>query len=194
MGRRTESLEFAVLGLLGDAPLHGYELRKRLNVMLGSFRALSYGTLYPALKHMVAAGFISQTDEPPAITKPLAGRRARIVYRLTAAGRARFAELLSDVSPATWEDEQFGVHLNFFARTSTETRLRILEGRRARLEERLAMIEKSLELTRERLDGYGLALQEHSKDSVQREVLWIDRLIDSERRGGDSRTHTAQHG
>ena len=33
--------------------MHGYELRKRLNVMLGWRRVLSYGSLYPALKKML---------------------------------------------------------------------------------------------------------------------------------------------
>jgi hypothetical protein len=44
---RTAVLEFAVLGLLHRAPMHGYELSKQLNMLLGTFRALSYGTLYP---------------------------------------------------------------------------------------------------------------------------------------------------
>ena len=49
MTRRGETLELAVLGLLHESPLHGYELRKRLNVVLGWSRVLSYGSLYPAL-------------------------------------------------------------------------------------------------------------------------------------------------
>src|SRR5665647_717589 len=44
---RSDVLEPAILGLLHQTPMHGYELRKRLNVVLGSFRALSYGSLYP---------------------------------------------------------------------------------------------------------------------------------------------------
>ena len=35
MARRGETLELAVLGLLHETPLHGYELRKRLNAVLG---------------------------------------------------------------------------------------------------------------------------------------------------------------
>ena len=35
MARRAETIELAVLGLLHEAPMHGYELRKRLNLMLG---------------------------------------------------------------------------------------------------------------------------------------------------------------
>ncbi len=50
MTRRQQLLDFAILGLLHDAPMHGYELRKHLNLTMGVFRALSYGTLYPALR------------------------------------------------------------------------------------------------------------------------------------------------
>ena len=45
-------LELAVLGLLHESPLHGYELRQRLKATLGSFRAFSYGSLYPTLSRM----------------------------------------------------------------------------------------------------------------------------------------------
>src|SRR5690349_14709000 len=45
-GQRTGVLELAVLGLLHETPMHGYELRKRLNAFLGAFRAFGYGSLY----------------------------------------------------------------------------------------------------------------------------------------------------
>ena len=49
-------LELAILGLLLESPMHGYELRKRLTGLLGAFRAFSYGSLYPALRRMQADG------------------------------------------------------------------------------------------------------------------------------------------
>src|ERR1051325_9761589 len=99
MSRRSGILEFAVLGLLRESPMHGYELRKRLNTSLGIFRAFSYGTLYPCLKTLVTNGWlIEEPGTAPAETVPgsgrpvapalsLAGRRAKIVYRLTAEGK-----------------------------------------------------------------------------------------------------------
>ena len=48
MGKRNGVLILAVLGLLHESPMHGYELRKRLNSILGTFHAISYGSLYPA--------------------------------------------------------------------------------------------------------------------------------------------------
>ena len=55
-------LEMAILGLLLEAPVHGYELRKRLTGLLGAFRAFSYGSLYPALRRMQADGMIVEDD------------------------------------------------------------------------------------------------------------------------------------
>src|SRR5688500_19057422 len=55
-GGQGRVLELAVLGSLHETPLHGYELRKRLNALLGMFRAFSYGSLYPCLRSLLAQG------------------------------------------------------------------------------------------------------------------------------------------
>jgi DNA-binding PadR family transcriptional regulator len=181
MRGRSDVLEPAILGLLHEAPMHGYELRKRLNLVLGSFRALSYGSLYPCLKSLVASGWITGAESPAAPPHALSGKRARIVYQLTAEGKEHFAHILASSGPATWEDENFDVRFAFFAQTDAETRLRILEGRRTRLTERLETIRQSYHRTRERMDEYTLELQRHGLEQVEREVRWLDGLIDNER-------------
>ncbi|MFE7539960.1 PadR family transcriptional regulator [Streptomyces platensis] len=190
MSRRSGILEFAVLGLLRESPMHGYELRKRLNTSLGVFRAFSYGTLYPCLKALVASGWlIEETDGAPEGVPAVAltGRRAKIVYRLTAAGKEHFEELLAHSGPDAWEDEHFGVRFAFFGQTSRDVRMRVLEGRRSRLEERLERMRTSLARSRERMDDYTLELQRHGMESVEREVRWLNELIESERAGRDQR-------
>jgi DNA-binding PadR family transcriptional regulator len=177
--RRADVLDLAVLGLLHDSPLHGYELRKRLASVLGPFRALSYGTLYPCLKHLSQQGLITQSSGDAGSST--AGRRARIVYELTAAGKEHFETLVDESGPTSWEDESFGVRFAFFSRTPTEVRLRILEGRRSRLEERLDAVSASVTRGRERADQYTLELQRHGLESVQREVRWLNELITNER-------------
>ncbi|WP_260439976.1 PadR family transcriptional regulator [Humibacillus xanthopallidus] len=175
--RRAALLEFAVLGLLHDGPLHGYELRKRLTTALGIFRALSYGSLYPALKRLVDAGWIHETQEPT-----LSGKRPRITYELTADGKEHFQDLVAASGPDAWDDDDFDVRFAFFSRTEAQVRLRILEGRRSRLEERLANIRDASARNRERMDGYTLALQQHGEDAAEREVRWLEELIVAERR------------
>ena len=201
MGRnRSGVLELAVLGLLHGTPMHGYELRKRLYTVLGAFRALSYGSLYPCLHELLAAGLIAEEHEEageaparasaaPARTgtaragtaRAKAGRRSLKVYRLTADGKERLQELLAEGGPATWEDDGFGVHFAFFGLTRADVRLRILEGRRSRLEERMEAIRAAFTRTRERVDRYTEELHRHGLESVEREVRWLNELIASER-------------
>jgi DNA-binding PadR family transcriptional regulator len=202
--RRGDTLELAVLGLLHENPMHGYELRKQLNLVLGRGRLLSYGSLYPALKKMLRSGYITEhvTAEPAQVkratrasksastrtsstTKNTAAvsRRQRIVYELTPAGDERFAKLMSEAGPATWEDDDFGVRFAFFGRTDREIRLRILEGRRARLEERLAHFRRDLLASEEAptTNSYAVELARHGLESVEREVSWLSDLIAAER-------------
>ncbi len=96
MRSRSESLEFALLGLLSQAPLHGYELRKRIGTIFGPFRALSFSVLYPQLRRMMEAGLIAET------VVETTSRRSRIVYAITDKGARRFESLTESVTPETW--------------------------------------------------------------------------------------------
>ena len=179
-------LDLAILGLLHESPMHGYELRKQLVTKLGALRAaISYGSLYPTLRRLQAAGWITEDAAPPkagAAEPPLlASRRGRVVYKITAEGKERFQELLSRTGPETFEDPGFGVHFAFFARTDQATRLRILEGRRRRIEERREGLRDVLARAAERLDAYTLELQRHGLDACEREVRWLEELIAKER-------------
>jgi DNA-binding PadR family transcriptional regulator len=186
--QRSGVLELAVLGILHETPMHGYELRKRLNSLLGAFRAFGYGSLYPALKDLLAKGLIADEiaggpGSGPA--RPLdRPRRSKIVYRLTAEGKERLQDLLAQSGPASWEDDGFGVHFAFFGLTQADIRMRILEGRRSRLEERLEGFRAAATRRRERVDQYTLELQRHGLESVEREVRWLNELIASERQSG----------
>lgn len=178
--RRTRVLELAVLGHLAEAPMHGYELRKRLNRELGAFHAFSYGSLYPCLKEMLRTGLIRQQHTDSA--RPT-GRRSRIVYQLTHQGTERLNQLLADSAPAADDDECFGVHFTMFARTRSEVRLRILNGRRDRMSERLRHLHERVEhVVNQRGDPYTIELNRHHAEFVEREVVWLDELIQRERR------------
>jgi DNA-binding PadR family transcriptional regulator len=194
--QRSGVLELAVLGILHETPMHGYELRKRLNSLLGAFRAFGYGSLYPALKDLLAKGLIADEiaggpGSGPA--RPLdRPRRSKIVYRLTAEGKERLQDLLAQSGPASWEDDGFGVHFAFFGLTQADIRMRILEGRRSRLEERLEGFRAAATRRRERVDQYTLELQRHGLESVEREVRWLNELIASERQSGARPDGTVQ--
>jgi len=60
-------------------------------------------------------------------------------------------------------------------------RLRILGGRRTRQEKRLRALEESIERTSAQMDLYAERLQRHGIEGAEREVSWLQELIDSER-------------
>ena len=175
---RSESLEFALLGLLSQNELHGYELRKRMTAIFGPFRGLSFSVLYPQLRRMLDAGLIEETfTEDGGLS-----RRSRIVYHLSAKGAARFSQLTETVSPDTWEDEGFEVRFAFFSPTSRANRVRILEGRHRRLKERAEILRNELEKSPIGLDKYLEEWRRHSLESAEREIAWLEGMIKTERK------------
>ena len=168
--------------------MHGYELRKRLNLMLGWGRVLSYGSLYPALKKMLRANLITEVAAPATAST----RRPRIIYEVTPAGNEHFQRLMSEVGPTAWEDDNFDIRFAFFSSTDMEIRLRVLEGRRSRLQERLARVQGELERTQAEVNRYAAELQRHGVESVEREVRWLSDLIQAER-GGRTSAHRHRH-
>ena len=178
MRSRSESLEFALLGLLSQNELHGYELRKCLTTIYGPFRALSFSVLYPQLRRMLDAGLIEESfSEDGGIS-----RRSRIVYRLSEKGKARFARLTETVSPDTWEDEGFEIRFAFFSPTSSKNRVRILEGRHRRLKEKAEILRGELEKSPIGIDKYLEEWRRHSLESADREIVWLEDMIKTERK------------
>jgi len=171
-------LEFALLGLLSQNPLHGYELRKRLTAIYGPFRALSFSVLYPQLRRMLENGLIQENVVNPAGRS----RRSRIVYHLAPKGEERFATLTDTVSPDTWEDEGFEVRFAFFGPTSRPNRVRILEGRHRRLREKAEILRSDLEQRDGGTDKYLDEWRRHSLESAEREIAWLEDMIKTERK------------
>lgn len=132
MGVRATMLELAILGEL-DQPLHGYELRQRLSVALGPVRRLSFGSLYPALHRLSAAGLINEIET--AKTASIAERtpRRQVIYELTDEGREHLAANLQD---AAIDDDSLGLTMRLMSKASPATRLALLKRRRITVLER----------------------------------------------------------
>ena len=156
--------------------MHGYQLSKRLADTLGAFWKVSYGSLYPTLKRLQREGAVE-----PVFPKEEVGRRKN-VYRITPKGEQLFYELLQEAGQESWEDNRFRVRLAFFKYLKPDTRLRLLEKRRAYLEGRLSDIKSSLRNYRERIDNYTLSLMRHGQEATEQDIAWLDDLIRAERR------------
>jgi DNA-binding PadR family transcriptional regulator len=174
-------LELAILGLLKERSMHGYQLSKRLTDTLGGFWRVSYGSLYPSLRRLERDGAVERVFDQQEV-----GRRKN-VYRITEKGEKLFLELLEEAGHETSsEDNRFRVRLAFFKYLAPDTRIRLLEKRRAYLEERLSTITASLAATRERFDTYTLSLMQHGRDSTEQDIAWLNGLIAAERRQSET--------
>ena len=199
-------LELAILGLLKEQELHGYELKKRLSAAFGPFSSVSFGSLYPALARLEAAGAVKAVEaalEPPAPRaipmtgsmtgeaaafrarrEPKRGGRAKKVYGITERGEKLFEELLAADSSSADDDRAFNLRLAFCRYLPPEARLGMLERRRAQLVERLARARSTIRAGRERMDAYTRSLMEHGTEATERDISWLDSLIATERRQG----------
>lgn len=201
-------LELAILGLLQTQSLHGYEIRKRLRDELGILSNVSFGSLYPALNRLERQGSVEAVEEPGRsdarvpMTGSLSGeraalrarrsnagrsRRGRKVYRITEEGRRQFAALLDSERDTNADDARsFGLRLAFARYLPPQARLRLLERRRAHLAQRLGDSRAASRSAHARLDVYTRALIEHATESTEREISWLDGLIEGERGPGPS--------
>jgi DNA-binding PadR family transcriptional regulator len=195
-------LDLAILGLLFEQEMHGYEIRRRLRDELGLFANISFGSLYPALSRLERSGAVTVAaagavpSMPIPSTGSLSGERAglrarragaslgtkrsRKVYRITDEGRVLFEQLLEGEEPAGADDARsFGLRLAFARHLAPSARLALLERRRAQLTRRLAT--DLVRASGDRLDVYTRSLVEHSTEATEHDIAWLDRLIDAER-------------
>ncbi len=202
----AQVLELAILGLLKEQDLHGYELKKRLTEALGPLSSVSFGSLYPALSRLERKGALEVTTAEPEPTLPpipmtgsIAGEvaafrarrsggrhpaaragRGRKVYRITPDGEALFGQLLA--SEPVDDDRTFTLRLAFCRHLRPDARLGLLERRRAQLVERLARARTTSGGRRDRMDSFTRSLVDHGAETTERDISWLDGLIATERR------------
>lgn len=91
---RRNPTEFAILGLLAEEPLTGYDIKKEVEERLSSFWTESYGNIYPMLRRLRTRKLVAM--------KVVAGRGGptrRKLYTITEAGRAALSAWFE--TPAT---------------------------------------------------------------------------------------------
>jgi DNA-binding PadR family transcriptional regulator len=190
-------IDLAILGLLKEQDLHGYELRKRLGELPGARTAVvSFGSLYPALARLERNGLVkaveanTRTDRAVPSSGSLAGElaafrarhplptpggRGKKVYGLSPAGEARLVDLLRDPQPV--DDRTFAVKVAFCRHLPPAERLALFERRRAEVAARIAEHQHRPERA---LDRYVRTLRERDAETLTIDLAWLDRLIASE--------------
>jgi DNA-binding PadR family transcriptional regulator len=206
-----EMFDLAILGLLEETDLHGYELRKRLGELPGMGLAVSFGSLYPALGRLERAGLVKAVSNRPARPVPTApmsgslvgelaafraqlrrrdtaarsgrGSRGKKVYGITDTGRRRLHGLLVDTDVA--DDRSFALRVAFCRNLTAAERLELFERRRSELIRRRDK-RRSPARSDGRVNTYLRSLVERDTAAIAADLAWLDRLIAEERATGPS--------
>jgi len=176
-------LELAILGFLHDAPLHGYELRKRITALTGHVKPVAESTLYPAIKRLEKAGLLARE------TRPGAGAAPRHVLTLTAEGHAELRRRLANPAEGEITDENRWFTLLSFLRHLDDP-----SRQAAVLERRLAFLRRPSSFfyegdrplrAEEVEDPFRRGALTIARATSQAELSWLRRTLDSLRDAGE---------
>ncbi|MFI5316818.1 MAG: PadR family transcriptional regulator [Myxococcota bacterium] len=173
------SVAYTILGVLMDAPAHGYSIRKQLEETFSKELGLNDGQLYPALAKLESLGWIAKevVEQQRSPTKHL--------YRVTPAGRGAFARWLDGAEPAGarerpsffWRDE-FLQRATFFARLGPGSAAEQIRARLAQTEARAARLEALVaELEPGEADPYRRMIIEYGVRLQRMRQGWLEELL-----------------
>jgi DNA-binding PadR family transcriptional regulator len=194
-------IELAILGLLKEQDLHGYELKKQLTELLGPWSSVSFGSLYPALSRLERDGWVEAVaaDRQDRLSMPMTGalsgevaafrgrrsatrgRRNKKVYAITPAGSDHLVALLTDDThrDRKGSDERlFALRVAFCRHLPPTDRLTLFERRHQAVTSRLADRRDPGE---GKLDAYLRSLRDHDDRTLTHDLEWLEQLIADER-------------
>ncbi len=165
-------VDILILACLRAGPAHGYEIKKRVERIVGGDAPLNNNLLYPALKRFEGAGAVARAEGP--------GRPDRRVYRLTDRGETTLHTLLRTFTPELARDEaEFLTRVASFHLLDVPTRLRILRTREVVLQGHLAHDEDLLQEAEQVAHPGGPGVLQFKMRHIHQELAWIATLIDT---------------
>jgi len=116
------SIKYALLGILAEKVMHGYELKSRFDEKVGEFWSLNFGQIYSTLDRLEKEGLVSHDRE-------VQDRRPdRKVFSITPDGRAELALWLSTpVSKVRALRDEFFIKLVFHDKNNPGPILELIE-------------------------------------------------------------------
>jgi PadR family transcriptional regulator, regulatory protein AphA len=127
--------EFAILGLLAEGPLSGYDIKKEVEERLSHFWSLSYGHVYPMLRRLDEQGLVAMTVERQE------GRPDRKVYAITDDGRRALEDAFVEPPAPSLPRNELLLRIFMGRHARKEHLLRDVRESRERAERTLAMLQ-----------------------------------------------------
>lgn len=168
---RRRTTRHAVLGMLAERPMTGYELRQEIAGSIGHFWSESFGQLYPTLRELEAEGLV-EALEPD---------ERRIPYRITAGGMRALRTWLAEEPESLTSDRNALLLRVVFGRHAAPGVIRgHLERHRDALAEALRdyrATERALQAQHSADTPYWLASIRYGIAAVESALRWTERTL-----------------
>ncbi|MGH2443252.1 MAG: PadR family transcriptional regulator [Chloroflexota bacterium] len=172
--------EFMILGRLSRGSMHGYLIAKILESIIGPYRQIQWGALYPVLKRMEGEGLITSEG----VCDGEDGR-SRKVFSITDAGRERLHEHLMDTESHLQDYPRvFLLKLGLFDELTEEERVRLCRHYAVYCQrfldhldrKRRKYLDPAAQLAPEQVQNL-LLITTHDEDHWSKERDWAEELI-----------------
>ncbi len=160
------NIELPILGLLRQKPMHGYELMRQFETLLGFAWQPSYGALYPMLRKLEQREFVTgsgvQQERGP----------QRQAYSVTDQGLTRLRTLLVSTRAHT----ELPVQVLFLDELSAEERDGLLRRARQQKARALERLETELAERAESVSKYQRLVMEYGIATLKHGLAWLEEL------------------
>jgi DNA-binding PadR family transcriptional regulator len=165
--------DILILVMLANEPMHGYEIKRRVQQVLGGSVALNNKVLYPTLKRFGEMGAVQRE------VVRQEGKPDRHLYSITDSGRELMQMLLQDASPDILRSNvEFLVRVSLFNLLEPEARQEILNTRAEIVRKGLAHLQEMRALARERnADAFAEEVIAFNEQRDLHELEWIHSLM-----------------
>lgn len=162
-------LELSALGLLKTQPLHGYLLKKRLELFMGSCMTVNYEAIYPLLKRLQDQGYILALDSTEGNKK---------IFQITAKGGDRWREKMLEDHQESWvkSRSRFLIKFFFFSQLEPEERIQLIKKRLKACQLRKEELEDHS--SDQRIDDdYQVLAWQRAENTLEDEILWLEEKL-----------------
>jgi DNA-binding PadR family transcriptional regulator len=179
------SAKLIILGLLREGPMHGYEIKRRIeHEAMAEWTDISYGAIYFALNKLAEENFVEKVS-----TEQVGKRPSRDVYQITESGQAEFFRLLRHaLSTVERKGDPVDIGIRFMSALPRQEAQALLNRRKGMLEQILQALseEKAGFVERHHGEPYvegGCALFDHGLVQLKAELEWLQGVLDKLEQG-----------
>lgn len=166
--------ELAILGLLSERPMHGYEIKQTVkDRWMDMWAFISLPSIYNSLNRLSDEDYISEHKEKIGKTPE------RNVYSISEKGKERLVQLMNKgLAGIDYKELPFWLAFAFAEQAHIETLLDSLNKRLIHMQNCCDDLEKTRNLHKERMPYHWSILSEKGLESMKLEVRQLKKVID----------------